>query len=96
MKKHLFTLAIFPLAVTAILTSTLLTGCGVDTATTAATEAKLKTEEAERARQQMEAAKKQIDAAQQEMQKRIADADRDAAGAPASDTSANEQADSKP
>ncbi|MDR0251539.1 MAG: hypothetical protein LBI35_09600 [Burkholderiales bacterium] len=67
MKKALFALA-------AVVT--MLTGCGVETATTAATAAQIKAEEAERAKQQMEAAMKEIEAAQKIMQQRIEEADR--------------------
>ncbi|MCL2872202.1 MAG: hypothetical protein FWF41_04355 [Betaproteobacteria bacterium] len=88
MKKFLLALAI-----TLALISPLLTGCGADTAATAAAEAKLKAEEAERARQQLEAAKKKIDEAQKEMQQRIDDAERDATtAAPPADA----QSESKP
>ncbi|MCL2297068.1 MAG: hypothetical protein FWC38_06335 [Proteobacteria bacterium] len=72
MKKLFFTLAA---------TATLLAGCGVETATTAATAAQMKAEEAERAKQQMEAAMKEIEAAQKVMQQRVEEADRNASPA---------------
>ncbi len=52
MNKHLF--LIVPLLL-------ILTGCGVETATTAATAAQLKAEEAKQAQLQLENARKQID-----------------------------------
>ncbi|MDR0247001.1 MAG: hypothetical protein LBI16_01170 [Burkholderiales bacterium] len=61
----------------------LLAGCGVETATTAATAAQMKAEEAERAKQQLEAAQREIEAAQQIMRQRIEDADRNASPATA-------------
>jgi type II secretory pathway component PulL len=72
MKKGFF------VPVLAVSVAVMLLGCGVETASTAATAAQLKAQEAEQAQRQLEAAKKKIDAAQQVMQQRIEDADRDA------------------
>ncbi|MDR2173960.1 MAG: hypothetical protein LBE32_07155 [Burkholderiales bacterium] len=69
MKNFLFALAAATL---------MLTGCGVETASTAAIAAQIKAEETERAKQQMEAAMKEIEAAQKIMQQRIEEADRNA------------------
>lgn len=77
MKKYFPVLAF---AVTAM-AAAILTGCGVETASTAATAAQIKAEEAKRAQEQLEAARKEIDAAHQLMQQRIEDADRNAAPA---------------
>jgi hypothetical protein len=77
MKKYLSMQA---LAVTAM-AAAILTGCGVETATTAATAAQIKAEEAKRAQEQLEAVKKEIEAAQQLMQQRIEEADRNATNA---------------
>ena len=55
--------------------ATQLGGCGVETATTAATAAKVKTEEAKAAKQQLDQVKQQLDAAAQqaEAQKKAMD-----------------------
>jgi ferritin-like protein len=72
---------LFALVSTTAAATLMLTGCGVETATTAATAAQIKAEEAERAKQQMEAAMKEIEAAQKIMQQRIEEADRNASPA---------------
>ncbi|MDR0770849.1 MAG: hypothetical protein LBE75_06575 [Burkholderiales bacterium] len=79
MKTPCFT----PVIITAAMAATMLAGCGVETATTAATAAQLKAQEVERAQQQLEAAKREIDAAQKIMRQRIEDADRNAQAATA-------------
>ena len=52
-----------------------LAGCGIETASTAATAAQLKAKEAEQAQKQLEAAKKQIEEAQQLTTQRIQEAE---------------------
>lgn len=64
----------------AAITITLLAGCGVETATTAATVAEAKRREMEQAKKSMEMAKQKIEAATEQMQKsaeRAADAGKD-------------------
>ncbi len=64
----------------AAITAALLAGCGVETATTAATVAEAKRREMEQAKKSMEMAKQKIEAATEQMQKsaeRAADAGKD-------------------
>ena len=54
----------------------LLAGCGVETASTAATAASLKKQELEQGQKTMQQAQQRIDGAMQQMQERAANADK--------------------
>jgi outer membrane biogenesis lipoprotein LolB len=58
----------------AISAAALLAGCGVETASTAATAASLKKQEVEQGQRTMQNAQRKIDAAMQQMQQRADDA----------------------
>jgi outer membrane PBP1 activator LpoA protein len=58
-----------------ILAATALAGCGVETATTAATAASLKKQELEQGQKTMQQAQQKIDGAMQQMQQRAGSAD---------------------
>jgi NifU-like protein involved in Fe-S cluster formation len=60
----------------ALALSLLLTGCGADVATTAATEATFKAKEVEQARKTKEQVVQKLDAANQEAQQRLEQADK--------------------
>lgn len=62
---------VFALAIAATLI-----GCGVESASTAGTVAKLKKQELKQGQQSMQQAQQRIDAAMQQSQQRAADADR--------------------
>ena len=56
----------------AVIVLAILAGCGVETATTAATSAEIKRREMEQAKKNMDMAKQKIEAAAQQMQERAA------------------------
>lgn len=54
-----------------------LAGCGVETATTAATAAAIKKQELEQGQKTMQQARQKVDAAMQQVQQRAADSDKE-------------------
>ena len=60
----------------ALAISAALAGCGVETATTAATAAAIKKQELEQGQKTMQQAQQKIDGAMQQMQQRAADAEK--------------------
>jgi outer membrane lipopolysaccharide assembly protein LptE/RlpB len=60
----------------AIAATAILAGCGLDTATSAATSASLKKQELEQGQKTMQQAQQKIDSAMQQMQERAANADK--------------------
>ena len=63
-------------ALLVIVATATLAGCGVETATTAATAASIKKQELEQGKNTMQQSRQKIDAAVQQMQQRTADADK--------------------
>ena len=62
--------------VLALLLASMLTACGVETATTAAASAEIKKREMDQAKQTMEAAKQRIEQTSQQIQQRAEDTDK--------------------